>query len=327
MVSPGRLGGIAILVLSLLAACSGPNAGTTDPAAETSQVGADSGAAGEKLPVVATYSILGDMVAQVGGDQIDLTVLVGPGGDAHTFEPTPEDGRSLADTKVVFENGLAFEPWLNDLFAAAGSTASRVAVSEGVTPLAAPEVHEQEGEEHAEDEFDPHIWHDVNNALIMVENIRDGLAAADPANAEIYQANAERYSATLKELDSFVQEQVATLPAERRKLITSHDTFGYFAKRYGFVIVGTALGASTEAADPSAADIAALVDQIKAVGVPTIFAENVSNPQLMETIASEAGVKLGPPLYTDALGEVGSSGATYVQMIRFNVTTIVGALK
>ena len=324
---------VLILILPLLGACSGADTSTA-PAATTSanSVQATTGGASEKLPVVATYSILGDMVAQVGGNHIQLTTLVGPGGDAHTFEPSPEDGRALARAKLVFENGLEFEPWLDDLFTASGSGAVRVVVSQGIEALPAPEEHHgdeghAEGENHREGEFDPHIWHDVNNVISMVETMRAGLAAADPANAANYQANATTYIAALKELDSFVQEQVETLPAARRKLVTSHDTFGYFAKRYGFEIVGTALGVSTEAADPSAAEIATLVSEIKAAGVPAIFAENVSNPQLIETIADEAGVKLGPPLYTDALGESGTPGATYIEMMRYNVTTIVTALK
>jgi ABC-type Zn uptake system ZnuABC Zn-binding protein ZnuA len=162
----------------------------------------------------------------------------------------------------------------------------------------------------------------------MAEHITAGLATADPANAAIYQANGAKYTAALQELDSFIQQQVAQLPAERRKLVTSHDTFGYFAARYGFQIVGTALAsASTEASDPSPATIANLIKGIKAAGVPAIFAENVSNPKLMQTIADEAGVKLAPTLYTDALGESGSAGATYIEMMRSNATTIVTALK
>jgi ABC-type Zn uptake system ZnuABC Zn-binding protein ZnuA len=162
--------------------------------------------------------------------------------------------------------------------------------------------------------------------MAIVEVIRDALVAADPDNAALYTANAEAYLAELTELDAFIEAQVAELPVERRKLVTTHDTFGYFAARYGFEIVGTALGASTEAADPSAGAIAELVEAIRAAGVPAIFAENVSNMRLMETIAREAGVTLAPDLYTDALGAPGSPGATYLEMMRYNVTTIVQAL-
>jgi ABC-type Zn uptake system ZnuABC Zn-binding protein ZnuA len=161
----------------------------------------------------------------------------------------------------------------------------------------------------------------------MVEAIRDALAKADPTGADIYKANAEKYLAELKTLDDEIVAETNKLPQERRKLVTAHDTFGYFAKRYGYEILGTALGSiSTETADPSAGELAELVEQIKAAGVPAIFAENIHNPGLMDRIASEAGVTLGPTLYTDALGEPGSDGDTYLKMMRYNVTTIVTAL-
>lgn len=160
----------------------------------------------------------------------------------------------------------------------------------------------------------------------MLEAIRNALVGAGPDNATTYARNADAYLAELEELDAFVQEQVATLPEERRKLVTTHDTFGYFADRYGFEVVGTALGITIEASDPSAGKIAALVEAIRVTGVPAIFAENVSNPALMETIAREVGVELAPTLFTDALGEPGSEGATYLEMVRYNVTTIVTAL-
>ena len=287
---------------------------------------------GEPIAVVATFSILGDLVRNVGGEAIDLTTIVQPGADAHTFEPVPQDADALAEADLIFANGLEFEPWLDDLIDAAGSEATVVTVTENITPLAAGqddedgEEHEGEGDdEHGE--FDPHVWHDVANAIAMVERIGAALVAADPANAAVYEANARAYLAQLQALDEFVVAEVANLPAERRKLVTSHDTFAYFAARYGFEIVGTAFGAlTTEGADPSAAEIGALVDQIEAARVPAIFAENVSNPAVMQAIAEEAGVELAPTLYTDALGEPGSAGDTYEKMIRANVTTIVTAL-
>jgi ABC-type Zn uptake system ZnuABC Zn-binding protein ZnuA len=300
---------------------------------------------------VATYSILADLVKAVGGERVSLTTLVGPGGDAHTYEPTPQDNVALAETDLVFENGLEFETWLDDLYTASASQATRVVVSEGITALPAPEEHghdehsegeakegeyKSEGtpeakEAHSEDEhgeFDPHVWHDPNNAMIMVERIRDALIAADAAGADTYRANAEAYLTQLKELDAFIQQEIGQLPAERRKLVTTHDTFGYFAQRYNFEIVGTALGSmSTEAADPAGGEMAELIGEIKASGVPAIFAENIANTDLMETIARDAGVQLAPTLFTDALGEAGSPGDTYLNMVRYNVTTIVTALK
>lgn len=315
-------------------------------------------ASGERLDVVATFSILGDMVSRVGGDAIDLHVLVGSGVDTHTYDPSPADLALLEEADVVFENGLEFETWLERFYESTDPTGTRVVVTEGIEPRAASEEHEEhEGEEHAEEgeegvdaeheatphseendehegedahhhgEFDPHVWHDVSNAIVMVENIRDALVAADPANAETYEANASSTMTDLEALDAWVREEIATLPQERRKLVTSHDTFGYFADAYGFEVLGTALGSlSTEVGDPSAQEIAALIDEIEASGVPAIFAENVTNPDLMQSIAAEAGVTLAPTLYTDALGPAGSAGATYDGLMRSNVTKIVEAL-
>lgn len=285
---------------------------------------------GDPISVVATFSVLGDLVLNVGGDRVDVHVLVPSGADAHTFEPTPEDAAALEDADLIVENGFGFEPWLDDLYDAADSDAPRIVATDGITPRSAEGDEaspESDGDDHEHGELDPHVWHDVHNAIKEVENIRDGLAAADPDSAATYQANAGAYLAQLNDLDGYVVQQVATLPQDRRKLVTSHDTFGYFADRYGFQIVGTALGSvSTEGGDPSAEQVARLVDEIKATGVPAIFAENVSNPALMQTIADEAGVTLAPTLYTDALGEPGSSGETYLGMIRYNVDTIVTAL-
>ncbi|MBI1880942.1 MAG: metal ABC transporter substrate-binding protein [Chloroflexi bacterium] len=337
-----------------LAACSSGAAATPSGQGQTP---AES-QADEKLKGVATFSILGDLVQNVGGDKIELHTLVGPGGDTHTFEPSPNDGVALVEAKLIFENGLGLETWLDDLYTASGSQAQRVVVTEGLEPIAMAEggheehvehdehaaeaeseehnehAAEAEHEEHAEadghghahGEFDPHVWHDVTNVIHEVEAIRDALTEADPANAKSYQANAEAYLGQLKELDDWATEEVKKLPEDRRKLVTSHDTFGYFAKRYGFEVVGSGLGSTTEASDPSAAEMVSLVEEIKGAGVPAIFTENVSNPKLMERIAAEAGVTLGPELYTDALGQPGSDGDTYLKMMRYNVTTLVMAL-
>lgn len=299
---------LALLVVGLVASCGTP-AATPQPA--TTPVGPNPAV----LQVVATFSILGDLVQQVGGEHIHLKTLVGPGGDTHTFEPTPLDAATLADAQLVFENGLAFEGWIDKLFAASGSTATRVVVSTGVTPL------------HADGELDPHIWHSVPNAIRMVERIRDALIIADTANADAYRANAAAYVPQLNALEAWVQAQVATLPANQRKLVTSHDTFGYYAQQYGFAIIGTVLGVSTEASDPAAAEVVRLIEVIKTTGVKAIFAENVSNTALIERISSETGAKLGPPLYTDALGDPGSAGDSYITMIRYNTMAIVNALK
>ena len=291
-------------------------------------------ASGEPVQVVASFSILGDLVKNVGGEAVAVTTLIGPGVDAHTYDPAPADLVVLSKADIIFENGLGFEPWLDRFFASAQPPGARVVTTEGITPHEAgaddhageAQPEEDGAQEHGQ--FDPHVWHDVANVIIMVGNIRDALVAADPAHAELYKANAAAYVDELKALDASIREQVGTLPPERRKLITSHDTFGYFAAAYGFDIIGTALGSiSTEAGDPSARDIATLVTEIQEAGVPAIFAENVANPDLMESIAAEAGVTLAPTLYTDALGPEGSPGDTYIGMMQSNVTTIVDALK
>jgi ABC-type Zn uptake system ZnuABC Zn-binding protein ZnuA len=302
------------------------------------------------LRVVATYSVLGDFVQVVGSDQFELTVLVGLDGDPHVYEPTPQDVVALSEADILFENGLELEPWIDDLYAASGSTTTRIAVSDGIEPLAFEEhdhEHEHEGEEqaqtaeageaeheegedhgHEHGENDPHTWMSPLNAIVMVENIRAALVAADPANADTYNANAEAYTAQLTELDAYIREQVATIPEANRILITTHELFGYFARDYGFTLTDSALGAvSTEAADPAAGEIAALVEEIRAVGVPAIFVENVGNPELMAQIAQEAGVALAPPLYTHGLGPAGSGAETYLGMMRYNVDVITTALQ
>ena len=214
----------------------------------------------QPLKVVATYSILGDVVQNIGGSSIDLTVLVGAGGDPHSYEPVPQDSVALGSADVLFENGLGFETWLDDLYSASGSTAQRVAVSDGIVPGTIT-VGGDAGQ------IDPHIWQNIYNFVRVAETVRDTLSAADPANATSYQLNANAYLQQLLETDTYVIQQAQTIPADQRKLVTDHDAFGYFAARYGFTIIGTALGsASTEGAEPSAADIAALVTAITDTG-------------------------------------------------------------
>lgn len=340
---------IVLLVWSLtlaLTACGGGSAQR------------DEGSAGDgPVKVVATYSILGDLVENVGGESVELSTLVGPNGDAHTFEPAPSDNATLAESAVVFENGLEFETWLDDLYESSGSDAERVVVTGSIEPLpiteeehghghAGEEKHghehgaeghaDEQGHEHGEEhgaerhehgEFDPHVWHDPANAVVMVESIRDALVEADPDNADAYRASAEEYIGELEELDAEVQEEVDTIPGESRVLFTSHDTFGYFADRYGFGVDTALASVSTETLDPSAGETAELVEEIEGSGVPAIFAENVSNPTIMQNVADEAGVRLAPALYTDALGDPGSKGGTYIEMERHNATTIAEVLR
>jgi len=314
-----RPGWLAILAMLAMAAC-GPATGGAG----------DSG----PLRVVATFSVLGDMVRSVGGDHLSLTVLAGPGVDTHTYSPTASDAAALAESEIVFENGLEFEGWLDDLYEASGSQATRAAVSEGIEPLEADEQAEDEhaGDEdddeagHAHGALDPHIWHSAANAIAMVHNIREALISADPAHADAYRANAEAYASELRELDAWIFETVERLPVERRVLVTTHDTFGYLADRYGFQVVGTVLPTSTEGASPSAQALAALVDAIRATGVPVVFGENVAGNGLLSQVAAEAGVEVVASLFTDALGPESSAATTYLDMMHFNVSTIVDAL-
>jgi zinc/manganese transport system substrate-binding protein len=274
----------------------------------------------ERLKVVATNSILGDVVEQVAGDNIDLAVLVGPDGDTHTYEPVPQDSVTLSKANILFENGLGFETWLDDLYKASGSKAARVVVSQGIT-AGTITVGEEAGE------TDPHIWQNMYNFVRVTEIVRDTLSSADPANAVTYQLNANAYITQLLDVDSYILQQVQTIPADQRKLVTNHDAFGYFASRYGFEIVGTALGSvSTEGTDPSAGEIADLVKSIKATGTRAIFPENVENADLVKQIAKEAGVVVGPPLCSDALTPSDGPCPTYLQMMRYNIDSIVGAL-
>jgi zinc/manganese transport system substrate-binding protein len=304
--------------------------------------GGDGASGDDRVEVVATYSILGDLVDNVGGGNVELTTLVGPNADAHTFEPAPSDNAELAEADVVFQNGLRFETWLDDLYESSGSEARRVVLTEDIDPLpiageehgreehgAQEEEHakEEEGHEDEHGEYDPHVWHDPTNAVVMVKEIRDALAEADPENAEAYGRNAREYVSELEALDADAWEQVETIPEDHRTLFTSHDTFGYFAERYGFGVDTALASVSTEAGDPSAGETAELVEEIEASGVPAIFAENVSNSSVMENIAAEAGVELAPTLYTDALGEPGTEGSTYVRMVRYNVSTMSEALQ
>jgi len=270
--------------------------------------------------VVATHSVLGDLTRQVTGDLATVVVMVGPDGDVHTFEPTPADGVTLASADIIFENGLGLEHWLDRLYAASGSKAKRVVVSTGITPR----TLDVDGRK----EEDPHIWHDVSYAMHMVEMVCDSMVQLDPVHAAEYRANATKSLDSLKKLDAWVFLRVSELPRDQRRLVTSHDTFGYFSQRYGFDLVGDALGSvSTEVSDPSAARIAELVEKVKASGVKCIFSETTHNPKLMQRIADEAGVKVVSTLYTDALGKPGTPGDTYEKMIRYNVDTMCKALQ
>ena len=282
--------------------------------------------ADERLPVVASFSILGDLTARVGGDRIALTTLVGPDGDAHVFEPGPGDARAVSEAKLLVVNGLGFEGWMDRLKGAAGFDGIEVVATSGVEPLKLAE-DDDHGHDHGHDHgaIDPHAWQNVANAEIFVRNIAVGLEQADPAGAAVYRANAEAYLAELKALDEDIRTSLAAVPAERRVLVTSHDAFGYFAAAYDLRVLATQ-GISTES-EASAADVAGLIRQIRKDGVQAVFVENVTDPRLLEQIVRETGARIGGTLYSDALSPPGTPAATYVGMMRHNAEAITAAFQ
>lgn len=280
--------------------------------------------AAQKLPVVASFSILADFVKQIGGDRVAVTSLVGPNGDAHVYSPTPADAKAMAAAKLVVINGLHLEGWLPRLIKSSGSKATVATATKGVKPIeSAEEEHGAKGgHDHGHD--DPHAWQSIANARIYVANIRDALDAADPAGKAIYDANAAAYLARLDVVEGEVKAAVARIPAERRKAITTHDAFGYFVKAYGIAFIAPQ-GVSTES-EASAKDVARIIRQIKAQKVPAVFLENVTNPRLIEQIAKESGARIGGTLYSDALSDASGPAGTYIDMMKHNISEIEKAL-
>jgi zinc/manganese transport system substrate-binding protein len=273
----------------------------------------------EKLKAVATFSILGDLVRNVGGDRIDLATLVGPDGDAHVYSPTPGDAKTLGDAKAVFVNGLGFEGWLNRLVKASGTKAPTVVASHGV------KARKSGGHSHGHSHgaTDPHAWQSVANVKIYVANIRDGLSKADPAGTDIYAANAKAYLEKLDALDHEVKAAVERIPRDRRRIITTHDAFGYFSDAYGIEFISP--GVSTETA-PSAKDVARIIARIKRQKIPAVFLENITDPRMMQQIAKETGAKIGGTLYSDALSKADGPAPTYIDLMRHNVRELAQAL-
>lgn len=275
-------------------------------------VAAPARAEAKKLPVVASFSIIGDLVRQVGGDRVSVATIVGPDGDAHVYQPSPADGRKIAQAQLIFVNGLDFEGWLDRLIAAAKSKGTIVTLGNGVAAR-----RDEEGR-------DPHAWQDVANAMIYVGEIRDALSAADPDGADVYKENAEDYLAKLKELDEEIVKTFAAIPPARRRVVSTHDAFGYFSARYGVVFIAPQ-GVSTES-EASARDVARIIDEVKDRRVPAVFLENVSDPRLARRIAQETGARIGGTLYSDALSDAKGDGANYIDMMRHNVRELNKAL-
>jgi len=291
------------------------------------------------LQVVASFSILGDMVQQVGGEAVQVSAIVGAEGDAHSFEPRPSDTKALASAELVVMNGLEFEAWMPRLAQSAGYTGPQVIVSQGITPIAYQDQahgsdhhgdhhddhdHDHDHHGHQHGEFDPHAWQSLSNAVVYVNNIRDALIQARPAAAEQFHANAEAYLAQLRDLDQQLQAAFAALPAERRKVITSHDAFAYLGAEYNIEFIPL-LGVSN-LAEPSAQEIAGLIDRARTEGISAIFVENVVSPRLVEQVARETGAALGGVLYSDALAKSPHDADTYLGLIKWNTTKLLQAL-
>jgi zinc/manganese transport system substrate-binding protein len=266
----------------------------------------------ERLNVVASFSILGDFVRNVGGDRVNVSTLVGPNGDVHVYAPAPADAKKIADAKLLVINGLGLEGWLPRLLQASGSKAPIVTATRGIAPL------------KLGSNADPHAWQSVVDARIYVANIRDALDTADPADAEVFRKQAQAYLTKLDALDREVREAIAKIPQGRRKVISTHDAFGYFASAYGIDFIAPE-GVSTES-EASARDIADIITQVRGQKIPAVFLENISDPRLMRRIAAETGASIGGTLYSDSLTDEKGDAPTYIDMVRHNIRTLTGAL-
>ena len=301
------------------------------------------------IPVVATFSILGDMVKRVGGEHVNVTTLVGPDGDTHVFQPTPADARAVNEAQVLFVNGLQFEGWLERLIDASGFRGVLVVATDGVELIAFADEHGEDDDhaddEHADDDdheddadddhhedddhhdhgvFDPHAWQSLRNAVVYVDNIAEALAKADPGNADAYHRNRDSYADELEALDSEISRIAATLPVSSRTVVTSHDAFQYFGRDYGLTFIAPQ-GLSTES-EASAQDVVRLIEQIRELGIRAVFVENVADPRLLERIADETGATIGGTLYPGALSGPDGPAPTYLDMMRHNAMTLAEAL-
>lgn len=274
--------------------------------------------AAERIPVVASFSILGDIVANVGGDRIAVQSLVGPDQDPHVFEPAPADVAKVEHARLLVLNGLGLEGWMARLSKSSGYRGAVVVASQGM------HAHTMLAEDGKGRETDPHAWQDPTNVILYVKNIAAALTKVDPAGAAEYRANAAHYTAELKALDTWARKQYAQFPKARRRVITSHDAFGYHGTHYGIEFLAPQ-GVSTES-EASARDVAALIRQMKAEHINAVFMENMSNPKLIEQMAKDSGVQMSGKLYPDALSRADGPAPTYLKLLRFNVTQIAAGL-
>jgi zinc/manganese transport system substrate-binding protein len=305
--------GMAVAVQVVLVAFAGSPAGPLQ--------------AGDKPTVVATFSVLGDMVANVAGDHVDLVTIVGPDGDTELYRPTLADGRTIASARMVFMNDLndEFEPWLEPLLKQVGFAGTKVVASRGAQTITAEEEHPISGKEAAP-VIDQHAWMDPKNGIVYVRNIAQALARLDPANAADYKARAAAYIKELQALDTWMRTEMMAVPAAKRRVISSHDLLEYLAKAYGITLIS--IYGWTNKSEPSAAEVSRLARQIEQEHVRALFLDNITDPRIMQRIAKETGAAIGGTLYGDALSKPGGEADTYIRMLRYDVTTLkAGMLK
>ncbi len=279
----------------------------------------------EPLRVVTSFSILADVVRNLGGERVQVDTIIAPDEDAHGYQPRPSDSRKLREAQVVVANGLGFDAWIERLTQASGGSGVLVIASKGARLLERSDAHHDHGHGHGhDDEHDPHLWQDVANVRLFAANIAKALVAADPAGEQAYRANLSRYDAELAALDAEIRQQLASLPAGRT-VVTSHEAFAYFDAAYGVrFLAASGVSASSE---PSAAGVARLIRQIRKEKAAAVFLENISDPRMMERIGKETGARVGGTLISDALSGPDGSAPTYVAMMRHNLATLLAALR
>lgn len=283
--------------------------------------------AADKIAVTASFSILGDLVSVVGGPRVAVTTLVGPNQDAHLFEPKPSDAKTILTTQLLVTNGLGFEPWASKLAKSAGYKGDTVVASNGIKGLATTpaKASSEKNTEQSQGAADPHAWQNPNHVVSYVRNIAAGLTRVDPSGAALYQSNADAYVKELQALDVWAKAQFASIAPAKRKVITSHDAFGYLAAHYQIQFLAPQ-GFNTNA-EPSAKQVAQLIKQIQREKIQAIFVENMSSPKLLAQLSKDAGAKVGASLYADALSTPDQPGATYLKMMRHNVSQIAAGMK
>jgi zinc/manganese transport system substrate-binding protein len=278
-------------------------------------------AAADKIKVVATFSVIADMVANVAGDMVDLVTIVGPDGDCEEYEPTAADVPKMADARILFMNGLNddFEPWLPNLMQQAKFSGTKVIVTRGVKPITAEDEHPMGGKPKAT-VLDQHAWMNPHNGLIYVKNLAEALARVDPANADAYHNRAASYTQQLRDLDRWAQTEMASVPTAKRRVLASHDSLQYLANAFGITMIS--VNGWTNKSEPSAAELARLTDQIRRDHVKALFLDSITDSRAMERISKETGAVIGGTLYGDALSKPDGEAGTYIEMIRHDISTL-----